>query len=134
MRQTLLLLVSLFILLTSSDAQNVISGFHVGGGMGYDNQTEEACVQFSLGINRNRLYGSINKTFPLDRHQLQLLQGRFGFIAGEHVKAIIYAGIVNRKLKFSEENSRKENFILNDLLSLRLQQLCMALNFPSLLV
>src|SRR3954447_12674980 len=107
MRQVFLLLVSFFIVLTSSNAQDVISGFHVGGGLGYDNQTQEACVQFSLGVNNNRLYASVNKTFPLDRHHPQLLQGRFGFIVGEHVKAIIYAGMVNRKLKFSEENSQE---------------------------
>lgn len=107
MKHLFLLLVSFSMVLASSNAQGVISGIHVGGGMGYDNQTEEACVQFSLGINANRLYASVNKTFPLDRHQPQLWQGRLGFIAGERAKAIIYGGMVNRRLKFSEENSQE---------------------------
>ncbi len=107
MKHLFFLLVSFFVSLASSNAQSIISGIHVGGGMGYDNQTHEACVQFSLGINENRLYASVNKTFPLDRRQPQLLQGRFGFIAGDHAKAVIYAGMVNRRLKFSEENSQE---------------------------
>lgn len=107
MKKLFLLLVSFFWVLASSNAQSIISGIHVGGGMGYDNQTQEPCVQFSLGINENRLYASVNKTFPVDRHQPQLLQGRLGFIAGDHAKAIIYGGIVNRRLIFSEENSQE---------------------------
>lgn len=107
MKQLFLLLALFFIVFASSNAQDLISGVHVGGGMGYDNETKEPCVQFSLGINQNRLYASVNKTFPLDRHQPQLIQGRFGFIAGDHAKAIIYAGIVNRRLRFSEVNSEE---------------------------
>lgn len=107
MKQLFLVLVSFFIVLASTNAQELISGIHVGGGMGYDNETKTECVQFSLGINKNRLYASVNKTFSLDRDQPQLLQGRLGFIAGEHAKAIFYAGIVNRRLKFSEANSQE---------------------------
>ena len=107
MKQLFLLLISFVIVLQTTNAQDLVSGVHVGGGMGYDSETKEPCVQFSLGISENRLYASVNKTFPIDRHQPQLLQGRIGFIAGEYAKAIFYAGIVNRRLKFSEANSQE---------------------------
>lgn len=107
MKQVFLLLASFFTMLGASYAQDLVSGVHIGGGMGYDNETKEACVQFSLGINANRLYASVNKTFPIDRDRPQLLQGRLGYIAGDHAKAIFYAGIVNRRLKFSESNSQE---------------------------
>jgi hypothetical protein len=96
------------ILLSTVSFAQINSGFHAGGGMGYDTETGNSCMQFSLGFNYERLYGSINKTFSLDRNAPALLQGRIGIIAGNRTKAIIYAGMVNRKLVFHERNSQEQ--------------------------
>jgi hypothetical protein len=98
--------IAICILPVFSSAQ-LNSGFHGGAGIGYDSETGNSCMQFSLGFNYARLYGSINKTFSLDRHSPTLLQGRIGIIAGDRIKAIIYAGMVNRKLVFHERNSQE---------------------------
>jgi hypothetical protein len=83
------------------------NGFHGGAGMGYDSETGTSCMQFSVGFNYQRLYASVNKTFPLDRHAPTLWQGRIGIIAGSRAKAILYAGFVNRSLVFHEKFSQE---------------------------